>query len=62
MSVIAYFRLPLPKAKLIFREVESAVSCWREVGRGLGMDKRMLEAFAEAFEHPERSAAQRVMR
>ena len=57
MSVIAYFRLPLPKAKTILREVESAVSRWREVARGLGMDKHMLEAFSEAFEHPERSAA-----
>ncbi len=62
MSVIAYFRLPLPKAKTILREVESAVSRWREVGRGLGMDKRMLEAFVEAFEHPERGAAQRATR
>jgi serine/threonine-protein kinase HipA len=62
MSVIAYFRIPLPKAKQILREVESAVSGWRDVGRSLGMDKRMLEAFAEAFEHPERQAAQRAMR
>ncbi len=62
MSVIAYFRLPLPKAKQILREVEVAVSRWREVGRGLGMDKRMLKAFEEAFEHPERNAAQRAMR
>jgi serine/threonine-protein kinase HipA len=62
MSVIAYFRLPLPKAKQILREVEAAVSRWREAGRSLGMDKRMLEAFVEAFEHPERGAAQRAMR
>jgi len=41
MTVIAYFRLPLPKAKQILREVESAVSHWRDVGRSLGMDKRM---------------------
>ena len=52
------FHLPLPKAKQIFREVESAVSRWRVVGRSLGMDKRKLEA----FEHPERRAAQRAMR
>lgn len=62
MSVIAYFRLPLPKAKAILREVDSAVSRWREVGRSLGMDKRMLESFAEAFEHRERRAARRAMR
>jgi serine/threonine-protein kinase HipA len=62
MSVIAYFRLPLQKAKQILREVEAAVSRWREAGRSLGMDKRMLEAFVEAFEHPERGAAQRAIR
>jgi serine/threonine-protein kinase HipA len=62
MSVIAYFRLPLPRAKHILREVESAVSRWREIGCALGMSKSMLEAFAEAFEHPERSAAQHAMR
>lgn len=62
MSVTAYFRLPLAKAKQILREVEGAVSRWRAAGRTLGMDKRRLEAFAEAFEHPERSAAQRAMR
>jgi len=61
MTVIAYFRLPLPKAKQILREVESAVSHWRDVGHSLGMDKRMLKAFTEAFEHPERRAAQRAM-
>jgi serine/threonine-protein kinase HipA len=62
MSVTAYFRLPLAKAKKILREVEGAVSRWRVVGRSLGMDKRKLEAFAEAFEHTERSAARRAMR
>ncbi len=62
MSVTAYFRLPLVKAKQILSEVEGAVSRWRVVGRSLGMDKRRLEAFAEAFEHTERSAARRAMR
>jgi serine/threonine-protein kinase HipA len=59
MSVIAYFRLSLPRAKTILREVERAVARWREVSRSLGMSKREMESFADAFEHPERVAAQR---
>ncbi|MGH7997332.1 MAG: type II toxin-antitoxin system HipA family toxin [Opitutaceae bacterium] len=58
MSVIAYFRLPLPRAKEILREVDRAVAGWREVGRALGMSDRDLENYADAFEHPERAAAQ----
>jgi serine/threonine-protein kinase HipA len=57
-SVIAYFRLSMPRAKEILREVESAVAGWREAGRTLGMTDRDLESFADAFEHPERAAAQ----
>jgi len=57
MSVIAYFRLPLPRAKEILREVERAVEGWREAGRALGMSDRDLENYADAFEHPERTAA-----
>ncbi|MEO6873897.1 MAG: HipA domain-containing protein, partial [Opitutaceae bacterium] len=58
MSVIAYFRLPLPRAKEILREVERAVAGWREAGRALGMSDRDLENYADAFEHPERVQAQ----
>lgn len=57
MSVIAYFRLSLPRAKAILREVERAVAGWREAGRALGMSNRDLEDYADAFEHPEREAA-----
>lgn len=59
MSVIAYFRLSLPRAKAILHEVERAVAGWRETGRTLGMSDRDLESFADAFEHPERAAAQK---
>lgn len=58
MSVIAYFRLPLSRAKEILRDVENAVAGWREAGRALGMSSRELDDYAEAFEHPERQAAQ----
>jgi len=57
MSVIAYFRLSLPRAKEILRAVEQAVAGWREAGRALGMSDRDLEDYADAFEHPEREAA-----
>jgi serine/threonine-protein kinase HipA len=59
MSVIAYFRLSLPRAKEILREVERAVAGWREAGRALAMSHRDLEDFADAFEHLEREAAQK---
>ena len=59
MSVIAYFRLPLARAKAILSEVESAVAGWRKAGRALGMSDRDLESFTEAFEHSERAAAQK---
>lgn len=60
MSVIAYFRLTLPRAKKILREVERAVAGWREAGRALGMTPRDLEDFSSAFEHPERAAGRRL--
>lgn len=59
MSVIAYFRLSLPRAKEILRAVEGAVAGWRAAGRALGMSDRDLEDFADAFEHPERAAARK---
>ncbi len=62
MSVTAYFRLTLPRAKSILRKVEKAVSTWREAGRALGMTARELDAFADAFEHAERAAARRAVK
>lgn len=60
MSVIAYFRISARRAKEILREVEHAVGGWREAGRALGMSDRDLESYADAFEHPERAAAQKL--
>jgi serine/threonine-protein kinase HipA len=59
MSVIAYFRLSLSRAKEILREVERAVAGWRKVGRTLGMSTRDTENFADAFEHSERTEAKK---
>jgi serine/threonine-protein kinase HipA len=60
MSVIAYFRISAKRAKVILREVERAVAGWRKAGRALGMTDRELEQFADAFEHSERTAAQKI--
>ncbi|MEY2880703.1 MAG: hypothetical protein RLZZ15_3083 [Verrucomicrobiota bacterium] len=57
MSVTAYFRIPLIRAKRMLCKVERAVGQWRPVGRALGMTVAELDAFTDAFEHPERAAA-----
>lgn len=62
MSVLPYFRIPPVRAREILREVERAVSQWRAVGRGLGMNTAELEQFAEAFEHDQRAAARSASR
>lgn len=62
LSVIAYFRIPLVRAKEILGETERAISGWRDQGQALGMTHRELEQFAAAFEHPERHAARQAMR
>lgn len=59
LSVIVYFRISRPRARSILREVERAVARWRTVGAELGMGKRELEQFADAFEHEERAIARR---
>lgn len=60
LSATVYFRIPMPRAKVILGEVEGAVSGWQDKGRTLGMTDRELELFSEAFEHPERAAARRA--
>ena len=61
MSVVAYFQIPIDRAQRILRETEHAVSRWRDQGRTLGMTHGELDAFSEAFEHPERNAARQAM-
>ncbi len=61
LSVIAYFRIPLARAKEILGEIERAISGWQDKGKALGMTNRELEQFADAFEHPEREAARQAM-
>lgn len=61
MSVIAYFRITPAQARTILAEVEGAVAGWRDAGRTLGMTSADLDAFADAFEHGQRRAAQAVI-
>jgi len=60
MSVIPYFRIGLAQAREILKEVEHNVAMWREEARSLGMTASDLDSFADAFEHEQRGAAQRV--
>ena len=61
LSVIAYFRIPVQRAKEILREIEHTLSGWCEEGKALGMTDRELDQFSDAFEHSERKAAQRAL-
>src|ERR1035437_8368964 len=62
LSVLAYCRIPLARAKEILGEIERAIAGWRNTGQALGMTNRELEQFADAFEHPERQAARQATR
>jgi len=60
MSVIPYFRIGLARAREMLKEVEHSVAMWRDEARSLGMTASDLDSFADAFEHEQRGAAQRV--
>ena len=62
LSVLAYFQISRASAKGILGRIEQALSKWREAGAALGMTNQELDQFADAFEHPEREAARRVIR
>ena len=60
LSAADYFRLPATRARAIIQEVETAVSAWRTVGEDVGMTRIELDAFADAFEHEERTGVRAV--
>jgi serine/threonine-protein kinase HipA len=62
LSVLPYFRISPARAKTILRRMLSVLSKWRQAGEALGMPRRELEQFADAFEHEEHAAAQRTVR
>ena len=62
LSVLPYFRISMEKARAILSEVETAVADWRNEGTKIGLPPGELDDFADAFEHAERGAAQKVIR
>jgi serine/threonine-protein kinase HipA len=62
MAAAPYFRITPNRAREILSGVEAAVARWRKMGRTIGMTDLELEQFADAFEHPERGSARRVVR
>jgi serine/threonine-protein kinase HipA len=61
MSVIAYFRITKARAREILSKVTHSVESWRTTGQSIGMSDEELEPFVDAFEHPERSAAMKLI-
>jgi serine/threonine-protein kinase HipA len=61
MSIASYCSINNAEALAVLGKVERAVSRWRELGKALSMTTRELDQFADAFEHPERAAAQRIV-
>ncbi len=60
LSATEYFAVPLMRAREIIADVDAAVARWRDVGRDIGMTDQELDQFADAFEHSEREAAQKI--
>lgn len=60
MSIRAYCRIDLPKAKSILRFVNQAVGRWRERGREIGMTEFELDQFSDAFHHQQAASARRI--
>ena len=61
MSVIPYFRITSVRAREILSEVAHSVESWRATGQSIGMSDEELEPFVDAFEHPERIAAMKLI-
>jgi serine/threonine-protein kinase HipA len=57
LSVLPHFQISRQRANQILRRMDRALSQWRDTGLALGMTKRELDQFADAFEHSERGAA-----
>jgi serine/threonine-protein kinase HipA len=60
MSISAYCRIDLPKAKSILRSVNQAVGKWRERGHEIGMTEFELDQFSDAFHHRQAASARRI--
>ena len=61
LSVLPYFRISGGRANEILKRIERTLSQWRKTGAALGMTAKEIDQFADAFEHPERDAAQKAV-
>ena len=62
LAVAGRFGLKAPAARSILREVFTAVSVWRRIGRRLCLKRATLEAYASAFENELMDEARRLLR
>jgi len=62
LEVAARFGLKSAVAKTILREVFTAVSAWRRLGRKLRFKATTLDAYASAFEHELTNEARRLLK
>lgn len=60
LSVISYFRLSLPQAKIIIQEVALSVSQWRKLSQQTGLSKKEIDRMASAFEHKDLEEARKL--
>jgi hypothetical protein len=60
MSICAYCRIDLPKAKSILRSANQTVGRWRERGQEIGMTEFELNQFSDAFHHQQAASARRI--
>jgi serine/threonine-protein kinase HipA len=62
LAVAGRFGLKAPTARSILREIFTAVSAWRRIGRRLGLKRATLDAYASAFAHELMDEARRLLR
>lgn len=62
LAVATRFGLKAPAAKIVLREVFTAVSAWRGTGRKLRLKAATLDAYASAFEHELMDEARRLLK
>lgn len=62
LEVAGRFGLKSAAAKAILRDVFTAVSAWRQLGRRLHLKASTLEAYASAFEHELMDEARRLLK
>ena len=60
MSICAYCRIDVDRARMMLKTVNQAVGRWRVRGREIGMTDFELDQFNDAFEHKERTSALRI--